>query len=105
MNPLEAFNANAATFYDTRTGNQHSLFARYAAMAIGSVAISVCGIKLADGIISDIITVLGVLLGFGFSVQFYIAGTDLPIVQRDEYLEDVADKKFSRNSVPKYMRT
>ena len=103
MGPVEAFRANASTFYDLPTGRKHSLWLRYLCIFGFGAVLQWCGFRPSPDSLDALITVLGVLLGFGYSVQFYLAGTSLPEIARDDYLEDVGDKRLlSRTSSEVY---
>lgn len=94
MTPHEAFRANSRTFYNLATGDPINLNLRYSLIVGFGVILPVLGIVFPRDALSPLLSVLGVLLGFGYSVQFYIAGTSVPQIREDEYLEDAGDKRI-----------
>lgn len=93
MHFAHAFAANAKTFYDARTGVRYSLIPRYALILTLAIVAVWSNLVLSKETLSALITLLGLLLGFGYSVQFYIAGSLVPNQRLSDSIETVADKR------------
>lgn len=84
---LSIIRENNATFYNYRTDGRIRIWPRIVIFAIASPVIGFLLTEHLTDFINSINTVASILLGFGFSVLFYIAGGNENLEPKEESLE------------------
>ena len=78
---------NRKTFYNYRTGKQLSVFPRLLLMCILSVLLAYFLFKPTDDFLNGILTVQSILVGFSFSVLFFLISNDKYLIKIDDAAE------------------
>jgi len=79
---------NNSTFYDNRSGNRTPVWPRYALFTALSGCFALLVGTPSDAVVSSVITVQSILVGFGFSVLFFLVSTEHEDEEASGTLED-----------------
>ncbi len=89
---MEAFKANERTYYNPVTKVKERRLLGYFSIFALSLVLSLVN-QNSQEIGSSLISVMGVLLGFGFNIQFFLADTNKLNIEYSSYLEDKEDAR------------
>jgi len=75
-NFISIIKRNNSTFYDNRSGEQNSVLPRQTGFILVSLLVAWVLGTPSDTVVSSVITVQSILVGFGFSVLFFLVSSD-----------------------------
>lgn len=76
-----------ATFYDYDTGDQKPVWLRYVLVALGSIGLVVIFDNTPSEMLGALLTVQSILIGFSFSVMFFLLSGSLPTTAENGSIE------------------
>lgn len=82
-----------ATFYDYDTGEQKSVWLRYLLVALSSIVLVVIFNRVPSEMLGALLTVQSILIGFSFSVMFFLLSGSLPTIVENGSIETSLKKE------------
>lgn len=82
-----------ATYYDYETGKQKGVWARYTLVALGSIAFVAVFETIPSEMLGALLTVQSILIGFSFSVMFFLISGSIPTVAQNGSIEAELKRK------------
>lgn len=70
-----------ATYYNYDTGKRKSCFLRYFLVSLGSISLVVIFEAVSSEMLGALLTVQSILIGFSFSVMFFLLSGSLPTIE------------------------
>ncbi|WP_317959926.1 hypothetical protein [Phaeobacter inhibens] len=92
-NLVEIVRRNNGTFYDNRTNRRQSVVPRMLSFLVVSLVVAWVLGTPSDTVVSSVITVQSILVGFGFSVLFFLVSSEREKEGESKSLEDKARRK------------
>lgn len=86
-----------ATYYDYDTGKRKPVWFRYVLVALGSICLVIVFKTIPSEMLGALLTVQSILIGFSFSVMFFLLSGSLPtIVDNASIEEELKKDKLAR---------
>ncbi len=76
-----------ATYYDYDTGDQKPVWLRYVLVALGSIGLVLIFETVPSEMLGALLTVQSILIGFSFSVMFFLLSGSLPTISDNGSIE------------------
>lgn len=92
-NLFEIVRRNNGTFYDNRSNQRKSVVPRMLCFLVVSLVVAWVSGTPSDTVVSSVITVQSILVGFGFSVLFFLVSSERENEEEAKSLEDKARRK------------
>lgn len=92
-NLVEIVRRNNGTFYDNRSNRRKSVVPRMLSFLAVSLVVAWVAGTPSDTVVSSVITVQSILVGFGFSVLFFLVSSEREKEEEAKGLEDKARRK------------
>lgn len=92
-NLVEIVRRNNSTFYDNRSNRRKSVVPRMLSFFAGSLVVPWVAGTPSDTVVSAVITVQSILVGFGFSVLFFLVSSEREKEDEAKSLEDKERRK------------
>lgn len=89
---------NNATFYDYRSGKRTSIYPRLFFIIILAALTAIFTGLPSNNVTNNVITIQAILVGFGFSVLFFLANSDKLDVKENKSLEE-KNRKIKVNKI------
>jgi len=95
----ELIKRHNSTYYDYETNQQYSVWWRYTLVSLIALVLVWCFEAVPSNMLEALLTVQSILIGFGFSVMFFLLSGSIPDLSKDGSIEaELIRNKLNRLS-------